>query len=219
MSLLYLVRHGETEWNRTHRIQGSTDIPLNETGRAQARRTSGLLSNGEWNDIYSSPLSRAFETATIIGTALELGKPTPIPALIERNYGEAEGLTDLEITRRYPGATPVPGRESRREVAERVMPALLALSAGSDDRKIIVTTHGGVIRTVLLSVNAPIERGIPITNGSVHSFRRVGETLELVEFNDPIEEDSVIMGDEDFDEQNPLEDREDQQSSTLRDAH
>ena len=63
MTLLYLVRHGETDWNRTHRIQGSTDIPLNDTGRAQARRAGRLLAKRSWDGIYSSPLSRAFETA------------------------------------------------------------------------------------------------------------------------------------------------------------
>ena len=65
MSYVYLVRHGETDWNRTHRIQGSSDIPLNDTGRAQAARTAALLARRQWDAIYSSPLSRAFETATI----------------------------------------------------------------------------------------------------------------------------------------------------------
>ena len=209
MSLLYLVRHGETEWNRRHRIQGSTDIPLNETGRLQAERTSRLLARRNWDGIYSSPLSRAYETATIIGSALGLSSPVKIADLVERHYGEAEGLTDREVTLRYPGTTPVPGRESRDEVAARVMPALIELASVGAERQIIVATHGAVIRTVLLSVNAPIERGVPITNGSVHSFRHVGGTLELVEFDDPIETDSIVPGDEDFDEQNVLEERED----------
>ena len=191
MSYVYLVRHGETDWNRTHRIQGSSDIPLNDTGRAQAARTAALLARRQWDAIYSSPLSRAFETATIIGSAVGL---------------------DRELVQRYPGSTAVPGRESRAEVAARVMPALLRIAATGSDRRVIVTTHGGVIRTVLLALNAPVERGIPITNGSVHSFRRIGESLELVEFDDPIELDSVVTGEEDFDEQNLLENREDEET-------
>ena len=89
-----------------------------------------------------------------------------------------------------------------------MVPALIELAADSTERRIIIATHGAVIRTVLLFVNAPIERGVPITNGSVHSFRHVSGGLELVEFDDPIELDSVVAGDEDFDEQNALEERE-----------
>lgn len=212
MSYLYLVRHGETEWNRTHRIQGSSDIPLNETGRSQARRTGELLARRQWDAIYSSPLSRAFETATIVGALVGLTSPEPLPELSERRYGEAEGLTGRELDRRYPGSTAVPGRETRAEVAARVMPALQRIVTAESDRRVIVATHGGVIRTVLLTLNAPVERGIPITNGSVHSFRRKGDSLELVEFDDPIEFDSVVPGSEDFDEQNILEDREDKEN-------
>lgn len=208
MTLLYLVRHGETDWNRTHRIQGSTDIPLNDTGRGQALRAAQLLARREWDGLYSSPLSRAHETATIIGHELALGAPQLLPELVERNYGEAEGLTDRQVTRRYPGSTPVPRRESRDEVAARVMPALLALADAHEGGHLIVTTHGAVIRTVLMVVEAPVERGVPITNGSIHSFRHTGGTLELKDFDDPIETESVALGDEDLDEQNVLEDRE-----------
>lgn len=210
MSYLYLVRHGETEWNRKHRIQGSTDIPLNDTGRSQAERTGRLLARREWDGIYSSPLARAFETATIVANALGLGLPEAVPELAERNYGEAEGLTGREIARKYPGSTPVPGRESREAVAARVMPALERIAAAEPHRRVIVATHGAVIRTVLLAVNASVGRGVPITNGSVHSFRLIGESLKLIEFDDPIELDSVVSGDEDFDEQNVLENREDE---------
>lgn len=218
MSLLYLVRHGETDWNRRHRIQGSTDIPLNETGRAQAERTGRLLARRTWDGIYSSPLSRALDTAMIIASTLNLGEPVIVPELVERNYGAAEGLTDREIASRFPGRTPVPGREPRRNVAARVMPALMRLASGGDDKRLIVSTHGAVIRTVLLSVNAPVRRGIPITNGSVHSFRVIGKTLHLVEFDDPIEFDSVQPDSEDFDEQNPLENREDNEFHENRNA-
>lgn len=208
MTLLYLVRHGETDWNRAHRIQGSTDIPLNDTGRDQARRTARLLARRSWDGLYTSPLLRAHETASIIGRELGLGEPESLVELVERNYGEAEGLTDREVTRRYPGSTPVPGRESRSEVAARVMPALLALAEAHEGGHLIVTTHGAVIRTVLMVVEAPIARGVPITNGSIHSFRHTGGTFELKEFDDPIETESVLVGDEDLDEQNVLEERE-----------
>ena len=116
MTLLYLVRHGETDWNRDRRIQGSTDIPLNETGRLQARRTGTLLARRSWDAIITSPLSRAAETAAIIADELGLPAPQIVDAIVERAYGEAEGLDDIELARRFPDNTPVAGRESRQEV-------------------------------------------------------------------------------------------------------
>ena len=208
MTLIYLVRHGETDWNRAHRIQGSTDIPLNDTGRSQAARAGRLLARRSWDGIFASPLSRAMETASIIAGELGLAAPGAIPALVERNYGLAEGMTDREVSRSFPGTTPVPGRESRAEVADRVMPALLALGSEHQGEHLIVVGHGAVIRTVLLSTKAPVKRGVPITNGSIHSFRQVGGGLELIAFDDPIDIASVSPGSEDIVQQNSLEERE-----------
>lgn len=210
MTYLYLVRHGETDWNRARRIQGTTDIPLNDTGREQARATGRLLSRRQWDGIVSSPLSRAFETAQIIAEELGLPEPTPLDALVERNYGEAEGLTGDELGIRFPDETPVEGREDRAAVAERALPALVELAEQGPDRSIIVVSHGGVIRTVLKEVGPSQgpHHTEAIPNGSVHSFRYVNEALELVAFDDPIESESVSVGSEDFPEQNPIERRE-----------
>ncbi|CAN5410729.1 histidine phosphatase family protein [soil metagenome] len=220
MTLIYLVRHGETDWNRARRIQGSTDIPLNDVGRAQAARTGRLLAKRSWDGIASSPLSRAFETGAIIASEVDI-EPSRIEvldALVERRYGQAEGLDDRELFRLFPGDTPVPGRESREDVASRVIPALIELarrheesrSPSAADTRLIVTTHGGVIRTVLnhVSPQTRYHRGIPITNGSVHSFRHVDGALELVLFDDPIDIESVADDCGDLDDQNAVEQRE-----------
>ncbi|MES2169549.1 MAG: histidine phosphatase family protein [Actinomycetota bacterium] len=193
MTFLYLVRHGETDWNLARRIQGSTDIPLNETGRAQARRAGELLARRSWDGIVSSPLSRAYETAEIIGEAIGIPEVEVLDDLVERAYGDAEGLRDHEISLRFPGDTIVPGRETRDAVAARVVPSLLELAGRHPGKNLIVTTHGGVIRTVLnaVSTDAAHHRGIPITNGSIHSFRVTEGALELVAFDDPIETESV----------------------------
>ena len=98
MTSLYLVRHGETDWNAQRRIQGSTDIPLNATGRAQAATTGRLLARREWDGIYSSPLSRAFETASIIATEIGLDRPSTIDEIVERNYGAAEDKDYKRLT-------------------------------------------------------------------------------------------------------------------------
>jgi uncharacterized phosphatase len=210
MTLLYLVRHGETDWNLQRRIQGSTDIPLNQTGRLQARNTGRLLARRSWDAIISSPLSRAAETATIIADELDLPAPQIVDAIVERAYGEAEGLDDIELARRFPGGTPVAGRESRQDVSARVIPSLLEIAKNRPGQHLIITTHGGVIRTVLEAVapGSDLHRGVRITNGSIHSFRCINGVLKLVAVNDPIEVASVEAGAEDLTMQNALEGRE-----------
>ena len=205
MTMIYLVRHGETDWNRARRIQGSTDIPLNDTGRGQAAATGRLLARRSWDAVYASPLLRAYETASIIADELGLPTPTPVPELVERNYGAAEGLTGAEIEKRYPGA--VPGRETREEVAARVVPEILALAEAHPGESIVVVSHGGVIRTVLNTI-APLAPAEQIRNGSVHSLRHSEGTLDLVAFDDPIELESLELADADIEEQNAVESRD-----------
>lgn len=200
MTRLFLVRHGETDWNRQRRIQGRTDIPLNATGREQARATGMRLAGREWDGIAASPLARARETAELIAAEVGLGEPELIPSLVERDYGEAEGMDWIEVDRRFGHDAPVPGRESRREVAERVVPALLELAAAHPHDALIVVSHGGAIRAVLDHVEPGREYG-PITNGSVHSFEAADGELRLVAFDDPVGSS--------LDEQNALEAHED----------
>jgi len=207
MTVFALVRHGETDWNRERRIQGSTDIPLNETGRDQARATGALLASRRWNAIVASPLSRARETAQLIAAEAGLGEPELEPRLAERDYGAAEGLTGPEIDALYPDGADVPGREEREAVAQRAVAALHDLAARHPGEAVIVVAHGGVIRSVLETV-APGHHRDPITNGSVHSFRHADGALELVLFDDPIDEQSIFPFADDFDEQNPLAARE-----------
>ena len=209
MTSLYLVRHGETDWNRQRRIQGTTDIPLNETGREQAARTGRLLGRRSWDAILTSPLSRAVETADIIAGELGLGTPEVLDDIAERAYGAAEGLGVTELARLFPDDTPVPGRESREELTARVIPALVRVASSHARQHVILTTHGGVIRAVLNAIApSPKHRGVPITNGSIHSFRYVNGGLVLVAFDDPIEIDSVTPGADDLIEQNAIESRE-----------
>ena len=208
MTELYLVRHGETDWNRQHRIQGLTDIPLNETGREQARAAGRLLARREWDGIIASPLSRAMETASIIAEETGLSAPEPIDALVERNYGEGEGLDFTEINRRYPDRAAVPGQESRDEVIARVVPALREVASARPGESLIVVSHGGAIRGVLMAADPTGSHGM-ITNGSVHSFRIEDDELRLIRFDDPIEVDSIDSGTDDIREQNAVEARED----------
>lgn len=181
MTLFHLVRHGETDWNRARRIQGRTDIPLNDLGREQAAVAARYLSGVPVDRVVASSLSRAAETGSIIAEALGLAAPALRDDLVEREYGEAEGLTIVEVDERYPAGHDVPGRELPERVVERVAAALAELAAAHPDESIVIATHGAVIRAMITAVSpqdAP-ERGVPIRNGSVHGFRLVDGVLGL----------------------------------------
>ena len=92
----YVLRHGQTDWNVQMRLQGSTDIPLNETGRAQAHVAAKILAREGITHIIASPLSRALETARIVGAAAGI-EPVIDDRLIERNFGQFEGMTIDEV--------------------------------------------------------------------------------------------------------------------------
>lgn len=207
MTTLYLVRHGETDWNAQRRIQGSTDIPLNDVGRAQAVAAGRLLAQVLCQAVVTSPLSRAFETATIIADEMGLPAPVCLSTLVERSYGEAEGLDWREVDARFPDDATVPGRETREEVTARVVPALLELALAHPEKAVVVVTHGGVIRSVLNLVDPDTDHG-PIANGSIHSVRQAHGSLQLLAFNDPIEQRSIVVGAGDIAQQNSLERRD-----------
>ncbi len=182
MTDLVLVRHGETDWNRAGRVQGRTDIPLNETGREQARATAERLTGTAFDAVAASPLSRAAETARIIADGLGLGDVELVDELVERNYGDAEGMTDTELDARFGGN--LGAQESRQETVDRVKPALLELARRHPGQRVLVVSHGGVIGSLVRDTTrwAWPERGERIENGSDHVFRVVDGGLELVEF-------------------------------------
>jgi probable phosphoglycerate mutase len=206
MTMLYLVRHGETDWNRAGRIQGRTDIPLNDLGRSQAAAAAELLTRRPVDVVYSSDLSRAAETGDIIAGRLGLETQGRRAELAERNYGQAEGLTDVEVAARFPDGQ-VPGRESRRQVAARALRALSEIAAEHHGGTIVAATHGGVIRSIL-HATAPdhvSHAGQRISNGSIHSFRVDDGDLTFLAFDDQLDEESLAVASGDLAEQNPLE--------------
>lgn len=205
--LLYLVRHGETDWNAQRRIQGDTDIPLNDRGREQAANAAELLARREWDAVVSSPLSRAYETASIIAQRLGLPDPSTDDRLKERNYGEAEGLNIAEVDRRFPPGTDPAGRESPESVASRAMAALVDIAEAHPDEAVVVVAHGGLIRQVLNAVEPGVQRPM-ITNCSIQSFSHTDGTLELIAFDDPIELESEGPVTDSIEVQNPIEGRE-----------
>ncbi len=150
MTTILLVRHGETDWNAERRVQGHSDRPLNETGRAQARSLAEELAAERIDAVYSSDLLRAHETARIVAETKGLGV-TAIPDLRERDFGTWEGLTDDEILARFPEAATGPwgDAETRQQMAERVADALRRIADAHPDGNVLVVSHGGPLRAVL----------------------------------------------------------------------
>lgn len=144
-----LVRHGQTDWNAERRLQGSTDIPLNDVGRGQARDAVAVLAPYEWDAIVSSPLSRAAETADLIAEGLGLTVSRRVPELTERSFGPAEGMQagpELDALR-VPGG--FKGAESEDEAADRGLAALEALAEEFRGQRLLVVTHGTLLRVSL----------------------------------------------------------------------
>ncbi len=151
MTTFLLVRHGETDWNREGRLQGTRDIPLNEAGRSQARRLAEAWD--ETGDVLvSSPLSRARETAEILGARLGLSLRSTDERLVERGFGACEGLTIAERKERYPDFV-IPGMEPQESVLSRARNFLDSLTLEHPGRRIIAVSHGGFINAVLAMVS------------------------------------------------------------------
>ncbi|MDX1661235.1 MAG: histidine phosphatase family protein [Gemmatimonadota bacterium] len=162
---IVLVRHGETEYNREDRWQGSrSDVPLNQTGRDQASAVAGSLADrydGAIEAIYASPLRRARETAEILADRLDL-EVEEEPALRELDHGRWDGLLKSEIVERYPDeyaayeADPKTvrrgGGESYDDLAARLWPALERLAGEHVGERIAAVCHGGPIRLVMSRV-------------------------------------------------------------------
>lgn len=178
MRTIYLFRHGQTDWNTAERFQGHLDVPLNEVGREQVRQLIPYFIKNSIEVVLSSDLSRAAETAKIIGEALKI-QIFYHPGLREAHLGDAQGLTREEIENRF-GLDLVrrwrsshisdadvcyPGGETGNQVLQRALFVIQNFLDSYPWKKIGVATHGGVIRRImhhLLPSDAPPVR-IPNT--------------------------------------------------------
>jgi probable phosphoglycerate mutase len=145
MTTLLLARHGETDWNRELRIQGSSDIELNELGRRQARYLAQELTDVDLDAIYASDLSRASETAAAVAATHGLDV-TLDPRLRERTFGSWEGLTREDLDAMPEGARH--DGETDDEVRERVLAAVHDIAAAHPGEQVLVVSHGGALNTL-----------------------------------------------------------------------
>ncbi|MEY2945351.1 MAG: hypothetical protein RL243_93 [Actinomycetota bacterium] len=148
-TVIGLLRHGQTDWNIDMRLQGTTDIPLNETGKAQAIEVAQYISAADWDDLISSPLSRAVDTADLVGREIGMNRSAVEPLLLERAFGIGEGLTYDEWREQFRDLSVIPGGESLVELADRCWKLLDELVAKHRGRRVLAVSHGALIRKVI----------------------------------------------------------------------
>ncbi|HEY4244508.1 MAG TPA: histidine phosphatase family protein [Kofleriaceae bacterium] len=178
MSRIVLARHGQTAWNALGRLQGHTDIPLDETGRDQARALAAKLGKAGIASVWASDLGRAQETAAIAAEMLGLAAPRVDPELRERKFGVFEGLTRDQIAVAHPEAwrawqqqtAAPPGGEPREEAIARLGRALARIAR--EPGPALVVSHGGVIRLWLTDLRG--EQAPMIGNGAVFHLAHDG---------------------------------------------
>lgn len=163
---LYIIRHGETDWNIKRRFQGHSDIPLNEEGRRLAQITADALRDVPFTRIFTSPLKRAFETAIIIKGERDIPVITE-PDIIEISFGEYEGLCCSKENYNIPNPEfmnffdkpeaykPPKGAESIQELRKRTADFFekLVHNKTMENDTILVSTHGAALRGILSHIN------------------------------------------------------------------
>ncbi len=198
-TILYLVRHAETVWNQENRFQGQQDVPLSGEGRRQAARLARRLRARDgglsFDALWSSDLSRAYDTASAIGEALNLDVVAR-PEFREMHFGAWEGLTFPEVAERFPESaaayrrdsvrTRPPGGESFLEMQTRVAGAFKALWR-PDLRRVILVAHGGCLKALichLLDLEPELRDRFVIENTGLTLVRYQPDRGRLLALND-----------------------------------
>lgn len=200
-----MVRHGQSTWNREHRIQGQLDPPLSAEGRIQAELLGARLAGRALVAAYTSDLKRAVETADVIAAFTGV-QPQPREGLREIFLGEWEGLTTEQISERYPQAWAqwveqpdwdvVPGGEGAALFETRVAAALDSMWREHAQGDVLVVTHGGVIQVALHRVVGRPSRGLfpfKIQNASLSVLERRDGRIVIGGVNDVAHLESALV--------------------------
>ena len=172
---LYLVRHGQTDWNIQGKLQGHADIPLNNAGRAEAAELRAKIGEMDFAICFSSDLQRAIETAKILSARSVIIKP--VSALRERNYGLWEGRLFSELLDYEKSGHPLLNVESDEEIQKRIFPLLHEIVNNYSGATVLIVTHGSVIRSLLTHL-------LNIDSTSILSIQmRTMATLHLIASN------------------------------------
>ncbi len=193
MPILLLIRHGETDWNRSGRVMGDQSIPLNQTGERQAHACAEVLSRTPITGIFTSPVLRAVQTAEIL--RLPQGAPLyHIPGLSEIGVGDWinrywQDFADDPAKREWytqPDQARPSGGETLREVQRRAVAAVEQVIDSAQDRPYVFVSHGDVIRAILahyLHLDLAIIRHARIDHVSASGLELTGHAAQLLFLN------------------------------------
>ena len=158
---IYLVRHGQTAWNKEEIFRGRTDVPLDETGLRQAELAGEYFKGMEIHAIYSSPLSRALETAQKIAQSHNI-KVQPLQGILDMSFGRWEGQSHLDIQkndreiyrqwREEPHLVRLPSGESLDDVRVRAMAALEEVIRNHPGKTLILVSHRVVNKVLICGI-------------------------------------------------------------------
>ncbi|TXK17017.1 histidine phosphatase family protein [Homoserinibacter sp. GY 40078] len=177
---LAFIRHGQTDWNRDALLQGSSDIPLNDTGREQAREVEQMLEEWTWDAVVSSPLARARETAQIVADGLGLPLGPAYDELVERDYGALEGTSSAAAMERWPDRD-YPGAEPLDAVVDRCLQGLAHIDRDYPGGNVVVVCHGTILKyTIIRLTGYPVD---VIGNGTVSAIERDGDGWRVLTVN------------------------------------
>lgn len=195
---ILLVRHGETEWNRTFRFQGRSDLPLNETGTRQAEALAFTLRDEPIQAIYSSPLVRALETARIIGAFHEDAPIFQEENLMEMDLGDFDGMDARQWAKQHsdfrkrwmetPAQVQMPNGESLPQVQARAVRALKRITQSHPQGiTLLVCSHNFVILTILcyaMSISLDRFREVKHETAALSVLHVEGDRLSVEMVND-----------------------------------
>lgn len=186
MKKIYLVRHGESQWNVLKRIQGQQDIPLTDKGNQQAHQIGNRLLDKNIDFIYSSDLERAYDTATIIGEKLQINVES-VPELREIKFGQWEGICydeiflsdykELIMWRKAPEKLNIDGIETLEKLQLRSMLAIDKIVNNKKGKNILVVSHSATLKTIILGL-------LSMDLANFKKFTLDNVSLSIIEFRD-----------------------------------
>mgnify|MGYP000040504373 CR=1 FL=1 len=194
MTKVYLVRHGETEWNASSKVQGNMDTELNDKGIKQAELVALRLAKENIDVLYTSSLKRAKATAEMIGKQIKL-EVNELHEFREICLGPWEGLTLKEINESYtehyriyresPSDFNMPGAETFLQVSERFCNAINNITTQNKDKNIVIVSHGAAIKAAIITI-----LGIDIVH--YNKFRIDNASISILNFSDKYHNGVVV---------------------------
>jgi broad specificity phosphatase PhoE len=186
MTKIYLVRHGQTEWNKTLTFRGRADIPLNEAGHREAKAIADALKDRNIEAVYTSPLKRSIETAQPSAAFFNL-EIVSVQELIDINYGDWEGLTFHEVQQRYrdeyrtwektPHLIRFPHGETLDEARERSFHAFHSIVQRNPGKSLLIIPHRVINKILLCAL-------LGLSNSHFWKIKQDTGCINLIEYED-----------------------------------